>query len=124
MASASIDFNAPDLAARIEQFSQYDLDHLPFGVMLIDADGVVLFYSATEARLSGYGEIPIGKNLFEIAPCFAGDDFRGRLNRAREQGAVDLDIGWPRDFDNPTRELRIRVQSARNGGLWVCIERD
>jgi photoactive yellow protein len=124
MASASVDFNAPDLAARIEQLSQYELDNLPFGVILIDADGGVLFYSQTEARLSGYGEIPIGKNLFEISPCLGGDDFRGRLKRAREQGGVDLDIGWPRDFANPTRELRIRVQSARQGGMWIFVERD
>jgi photoactive yellow protein len=124
MASATIDFNAPDLAARIEQLSQHDLDNLPFGVILLDRDGTVLFYSATEARLSGYGKNLIGQNLFKISSCMGSDDFRGRLTRAMEAGPVDLEMGWPGDFGDPTRELRIRVQSSRKGGLWLCIERD
>lgn len=88
------------------------------------AAGKVLFYSATEARLSGYGAIPIGQNLFEISSCLGSDDFRGRLTRAMEAGPVDLEFGWPHDFANPERELRIRVQSSRSGGMWMFIERD
>jgi photoactive yellow protein len=93
MAAAAIDFNAPDLAARIEQSSQFDLDRLPFGVILLDREGKVLFYSATEARLSGYGAIPIGQNLFEISSCLGSDDFRERLTRATKAGPVDLEFG-------------------------------
>jgi photoactive yellow protein len=124
MTAAPIDFNAPDLAADIERLSQYELDNLAFGVILLDRDGVVLFYSATEARLSGYGSVPLGQNLFEISPCMSGDDFHGRLRRAVEEGPVDLEFGWPGDYGDPTRELRIRVQSSRNNGFWMFIERD
>jgi hypothetical protein len=35
-----IDFDAPDLAAQIEELSQYDLDRLPFGAILGCAFGV------------------------------------------------------------------------------------
>lgn len=124
MVAAAIDFDAPDLAALIEQSSQFDLDRLAFGVILLDREGKVLFYSAAEARLSGYGDNPIGQNLFAISKCFASDDFRGRLARAMEQGPVDFEFGWLGDFSDPRRELRIRVLSARNGGLWMFIERD
>ena len=124
MVAAAIDLDAPDLAARIEQASQFDLDRLPFGVILLDREGKVLFYSATEAKLSGYGEIPIGQNLFEISSCLGGIDFRGRLTRAMEAGPVDLEFGWPHDFADPERQLRIRVQSSRKGGLWMFVERD
>lgn len=124
MANAAVDFEAPDLAARIEQLSQYELDNLPFGVILLDRNGVVLFYSQTEARQSGYGAVPIGQNLFEISRCMNGDDFRGRVTRAMEEGPVDLEIAWPGDYGDPTRELRIRVQSSRKGGLWMFVERD
>ncbi len=41
-----------------------------------------------------------------------------------DKGPVDLEIGWPGDYGDPSRELRIRVQSARNGGLWLFMERD
>jgi photoactive yellow protein len=124
LTAATIDFNAPDLAARIEQFSQYELDRLPFGVILIDREGTVLFYSETEARLSGFGGSPIGQNFFTVSRCAGKDDFRGVITRASESGPVDLEFAWPGDYGDPTRELRIRVQSSRLGGFWVCIERD
>jgi photoactive yellow protein len=124
MDRAAIDFNAPDLAARIEQVTPFELDNLPFGVIQLDRQGTVLFYSATEARLSGYGAVPLGQNLFDISRCLGGDDFRGRLTRAMEEGPVDLEFGWPGDFADPERELRIRVQSSRNGGVRMFIERD
>jgi photoactive yellow protein len=124
MAKTRIDFDAPDIAARAERASLFDLDHLPFGVIRIARDGTVQFYSATEARLSGYGEIPLGQNLFAISSCLGSDTFRGRIERALEQGPVDIEIGWPGDYGDPRRELRIRVQSSRSGGLWLFIERD
>ena len=123
MARASIDFNEPDLAIRIEQLSQFELDQLPFGVILLDRDGNVKFYSETEARLSGYGKIPIGQNLFKISDCFGRPDFRGRIMEAMEMGRLDLEFEWPRDFADPNRKLRIRVQSSRNGGIWLFIDR-
>lgn len=123
MASPSIDFNEPNLAVRIEQLSQFDLDQLPFGVILLDRDGTVKFYSETEARMSGYGRIPIGQNLFKISECFGSPDFHDRVMEAMELGRLDLEFEWPHDFADPNRKLRIRVQSARSGGMWLFIER-
>ena len=120
MASATIDFNAPDLAARAEEATQFDLDHLPFGAILLDRAGTVLFYSEAEARLSGYGEIPIGQNLYKRWNCFDCDDFRGRIERARESGPLDIELGW----SGARSDMRIRIQSSRNGGMWLFIERD
>src|SRR5471030_2197725 len=124
MASASIDFDAPDLAARVEQASQFELDNLPFGVILLDREGIVLFYSATEARLSGYGMTPLGNDFFKVGRNPANGDLRNRIMSAMEKGPVDLEFGWTGDLANPKRELRIRVQSSRKGGVWMFIERD
>lgn len=121
---AKIDFEAPDLARRIEALSASEIDRLPFGVILLDHQGVIQLYSKTEARQSGYGATPVGQNMFEISRCMASDDFRGRIERAAERGPVDLDIGWSGDFADPSRDLRIRVQSAQRGGVWMFIERD
>lgn len=119
-----IDFDAPDLAGDIERLSRSDLDTLPFGVMLIETDGAVRFYSETERRQSGYPGPMVGKNLFDVSRCFGGEEFRGRIKQAEEAGPVDIEIAWPGDYSDPTRELRIRVQTARGGGLWLFIERD
>lgn len=124
MASTTVDFDAPDLARRIEQLNQSELDRLPFGVILLDAQGVVLFYSETEARLSGYGARPLGQNFFTVARCMHGDEFRGRIMRAMEAGPVDFEFGWSGDFAAPRRDMRMRVQSSRQGGVWILIERD
>jgi photoactive yellow protein len=124
MANVTIDFNAPDLAARVEDLSQADLDRLSFGVILLDREGTVLFYSETEARLSGYGARPLGQNFFAVARCMSGDDFRGRIMRAMEAGPVDMEFGWAGDFAAPRRDMRMRVQSSRQGGVWILIDRD
>jgi photoactive yellow protein len=119
-----IHFDASNLSQQIEQLSQYELDNLPFGVILLDREGTVMFYSQTEAQLSGYGEIPLGKNLFAISPCMAAKDFRGRIERAMDEGPVDLEFGWAGDFADPNRDMRLRVMSSRSNGIWIFIERD
>lgn len=124
MAIAFPEFDAPDLGRRIEQLSQYELDGLPYGVILLDREGIVMFYSQTEARQSGYRGSPIGQNFFSIARAAGGDEFRTRIMEAHEAGPVDLEFGWPSDYTTPQRELRIRVRSARQGGFWLFIERD
>lgn len=121
---APVDFAAPDLAAHIEQLSQFELDRLPFGVILLDRAGNVLFYSQTEAEQSGYGKVPLGQNLFAVSNCMGSDDFRGRIRRAMAEGTVDLAFDMQGDYDDPGRVLHVRVQSARQGGLWICISRD
>jgi photoactive yellow protein len=124
MTAAGIDFDAPDLAARIEQLTQAERDNLPFGVVLLDREGTVLFYSATEAKLSGYGMTPLGKNFFEVGRNPRNGELRRRITNAMELGPVDLDFGWTGDRTDPQRDLSIRVQSSRQGGVWLFIGRD
>ena len=121
----AVRFDAADLVQHIEKLSQYQLDNLPFGAILIDREGIVRFYSKTEARQSGYGQDPTGQNLFAISACMAGTDFHGRIKRAMDEGPVDLEFGWSGDYDDPTRDLRLRVISASdNNTIWIFIERD
>ena len=122
--SQSIRFDAGDLVQQIEQLSQYELDDLPFGVILLDREGTVMFYSKTEAEKSGYGKFPIGENLFEISPCMASTDFRGRIKCAMDEGPFDLEFGWAGDFADPARDLRLRVISSSNDGIWIFVDRD
>jgi hypothetical protein len=49
-------------------------------------------------------------DLAKCAERASLDAFRGRIERTMEQGPVDLEIGWPGDYGDPQRELRIRVQ--------------
>ncbi|HWK98147.1 MAG TPA: hypothetical protein VNR39_22235 [Pseudolabrys sp.] len=120
----AIDFDAPDIARRVEALSQHELDQLPFGVILLDRHFVVRFYSATEARESGYGMEPLGRDFFDVSRCDDKLDLRTRWLAAMEQGPVDLDLTRTGDVAMPKREMRMRIVSARNGGLWLFVDRD
>ena len=122
---ARVDFDAPDLAAQLDALSDAERDVLPFGVILLDREGVVRFYSKTEARISKYPGEKIGVNFFEMAKRASKDELWNSIQRAMDaQGNVDLDFGWAGDHADPKRQFRLRVQSARNGGVWLCFERD
>jgi photoactive yellow protein len=124
MTAVNVDFNALDLAAHIETLSQHALDNLPFGVVRLDREGTILFYSATEERLSGYGMDPLGRNFFSYGECVGVADLRRRIMEAMENGRVDLEFGWSTEKTDVQRDLRIRVQSARSGGVWLFFDRD
>jgi photoactive yellow protein len=120
---ASIDFNAPDVAVQVERASQSDLDELPFGVIKLDRQCRVIFFSKTEARLSGHN-VPAGQNLFDYSRCPNREALRAKIKQAKENAPADLELAWVGDLNDPTREMRIRVQSAHDGGVWMFIERD
>ncbi len=121
-----VDFNDPNLARKLEDLSDAERHDLPFGVIKLDGSGIVTFFSATEARQSGYKKRPaVGLDFFlNIAPCMATPEFKGRVEEARRAGAVEIEIGWVGDFDDPDREMIVRIQSAIDGGLWICLNRD
>lgn len=121
-----VDFDMPDLARTVERLQPSEVDALPFGAIRLDARGDVTFYSAAEARLSGYGARPaLGRSFFsDIAPCMNTKDFHGRIERARAAGKFDLEFGWIGDFADRSRELQVRIQPAPDGGCWIFIRRD
>ena len=119
------DFESAELARQVEALSAEERDKLPYGVIKLDANGVVEVYNSAEARLSGRKKRPtVGLDFFaEVAPCMANPDMRGRIEQARRRGAVDIEIGWIGDFDDPNGEIEIRVLSAIDGGLWLFMNR-
>jgi photoactive yellow protein len=119
-------FDEPQLARAVEQLPPKAIDALPFGSIRLAADGTVQFYSKAEARLSGYGTRPaLGRHFFtEMAPCMDHPQFRGRVERAMAVGTLDIAFGWYGDFEDPDRPLRVRVQSAAGGGVWIFIQRE
>lgn len=119
------DFDTPKLAEAIEALSPAELDQLPFGVIGLDPHGVVRVYSGTEARLSGRGTRPtLGKEFFvDVAPCMDNGYFKGRIEKARAAGTLDIRFSFVGDFSDRNRELTVRVQSAKDGGTWIFHKR-
>lgn len=120
------EFETRHLASAIEALPGDVVDRLPFGVIRIGDDGRVEYYSATERRLSGSGDRDrVGLDFFaRIAPCMDNPEFRGRVERARAAGTLDLEFSHVGDFEDRDREMSIRIQSASSGGYWMFLRRD
>lgn len=124
-AHATVDFDEPAIAQAVERLSEADRHALPYGAIHVDPNGVIVFYSDAERRLSGYsGSNPLGRGYFtEVAPCLATPAFQGRIEQARAVGRIDIEFGYVGDFDDLDKELRFRIQSASDGGLWIFTQR-
>ncbi len=120
------DFETTNLAEAIEALTGDEIDRLPFGVIGLDAQGVVRLFNKTEANLSGYGERPTHGKIFftDIAPCMNNSHFKGRIEKARAAGTLNISFTFIGDFEDSDRELSIRVQSAKDGGIWIAIRRE
>ena len=125
MTELDLDFDAPDLVARLEQLSLAQIDQLPFGVVRLSADGRVELYSKREAELSGFGDRrALGLGFFtQVAPCMDTPAFRGRLQAEARDGTVDFELGHTGDFADPSRFIRVRIRSASDGGFWLLLQR-
>lgn len=117
-------FDADDLATALERLPEMRIDSLAFGVIRLDAKGDVALYSAAERRLSGYRKETVGREFFaEIAPCMNDEMFRGRIDKARAAGRLDVRFSFVGDFSDRARRLDVRVVAARDGGMWICMKR-
>jgi photoactive yellow protein len=123
--TAAPDFSMPGLAVAVDGLSIEQLNQLPFGAIKLDAQGAVQHYNATEARLSGRGGRPtVGKMFFaDVAPCMDNEYFKGRIDKALKAGTLDLSFTFVGDFSDRERELTVRVQSSKDGGMWIFHQR-
>jgi photoactive yellow protein len=76
-ADQGIDFGA------VARLSPEQLDGLPFGLVTLDAEGRILHYNDTEARMVGLSaDRVLGKNFFtQVAPCTRVREFEGRFRQ-------------------------------------------
>jgi len=120
-----LQFDSRDLARQVEALGESEIDALPFGAIRLDDTGAVTFFSKAERDLSGYGARPtVGKIFFtDIAPCMSNESFRGRIEAARARGTLDIAFSWVGDFADRQREMRVRIQSASDGGVWIFMRR-
>jgi photoactive yellow protein len=118
-------FDTPKLAEVIETLTQEELDLLPFGVTGLDAQNLVRVCNRSEKMSSGFGErIAVGRlYFFDVAPCLNNGYFRGRIDKARREGVLDIRFSFVGDFSASDRELTVRAQSGKDGGYWIFIQR-
>lgn len=103
----------------INHVSPEELDALPYGLIVLDASGNVLFYNETESALTGFArERVIGKNFFgEVAPCTRVKEFQGRFEQFVEGnlGRVTF-FDFAFHFERGTQNVLIGLSHGRKRG--------
>jgi photoactive yellow protein len=118
-------FDEPHLADAVEKLTPDQINTLPYGVIRLDHAGKVTLFNDAERGLSGYSQQASGQTFFtDIAPCMNNPNFRGRIDRARASGRLDITFVHLGDFNDMTREITVRVQSARGSGCWLFLKRE
>lgn len=116
-------FMSWSLAQEMERLAPEEIDRLPFGVIGLDPQGTIRLYNRTEAETFGVGNRPvIGKTFYsDVAPCMNNAYFKGLIDKARAAGKLDLQFTFIGSYVNARQELKVRVQSASDGGTWIFI---
>ena len=108
-------------------FSESDIDALPFGLIAVDALGTIEQYNAYESRLARMPkDRVIGRNFFrDVAPCASVQEFQGRFERfvqgsgdAAESFDFELRFAFGRQRVNITF-----VRSAKSKQIKILVNR-
>lgn len=80
-----------ELLAQLPEMSREALDDLPFGVIKVDAKGVIEVFSQYETNFSGVAaEAAEGRNFFtQVAPCTNNSLFLGRFKKGLSRGQLN-----------------------------------
>lgn len=104
---------SPDLP-----FDLDTLDLLPYGIIVLDEGGSILFYNAREEQISGRRRAEvIGRNFFtEVAPCTQVREFHGRYPEALRSGAAPISFAFSFPFPGRRREVEITLSGFAHEG--------
>ena len=99
------------------------LDLLPYGIIVVDDVGKVLYYNAREEEIANRRrEDVLGKNFFtEVAPCTQVQEFHGRFKETVHRAGLVADFHFHFPFPERAREVEITLTSFQKDGLNLCL---
>jgi photoactive yellow protein len=127
MTVTPLSFDAPDLAARLDQCTPEQLDALDFGVIGFGADTNVTLYNAFESRAAGLSpQRVLGQPLFtNVAPCMNNFMVAQRFEDAQEDSSVlDDTIDYVLTLRMRPVKVALRLLSNPGGASrYVLVQR-
>jgi two-component system sensor histidine kinase AtoS len=99
------------------------LDLLPYGIIVVDAKGVILYYNAREEKISGRRrEDVVGRNFFtEVAPCTQVEEFHGSFQETMSRAGWIANFKFHFPFPDQPREVEIALTSFEKDGARLCL---
>jgi len=99
------------------------LDLLPYGIIVVNDDGTILYYNAREEQIAcRKREDVIGKNFFtEVAPCTQVQEFHGRFRETMHTKGAVATFQFRFPFPDRPREVEISLTNFENDGALLCL---
>jgi photoactive yellow protein len=127
MTTATLPFDAPDLAAALDASSQAQLDTLDYGVIGFDADTIVQRYNAFESQAAGLSpQRVIGEPLFtNVAPCLNNFLVAQRFEDAADDGStLDDTIDYVLTLRMRPVKVKLRMLAGTGSSMrYVLVQR-
>ncbi len=111
----------------MHQLTHEEYDQLPFGVIEIDGEGVVLNYNDWESRFTGFAKDRVrGLNFFtEVAPCTAVRSFLGEFEGMVAAGRPDRrELDFTFALPSGQREVHIVLTWQPEPGWGFILVRE
>jgi photoactive yellow protein len=99
------------------------LDLLPYGIIVVDEAGTILYYNAREEQIANRRKADvIGKNFFtEVAPCTQVGEFYGHFQETMQRVGLVANFHFHFPFPERPREVEITLTSFRKEGSNLCL---
>ena len=99
------------------------LDLLPYGIIVVDEAGRVLYYNAREEQIARRSrEDVLGKNFFtEVAPCTQVQEFYGKFKETMHDAGLVASFHFNFPFTERPREVEITLTSFQKDGSNLCL---
>lgn len=111
------------LAPFLDCLSSEELDALPYGVVQLSHDGIVLSYNRAEAENVGGIPRPIGRHFFrEVCPSANVPELLGRFRQAVLERRFDDTFHHTFSCGPTPRRTQVRMYySVRTGSVWLFV---
>ena len=123
----ALSFTDAPLLSELERLNEADLDALDFGVIGIDAEGIVRRYNAFESKAAGLSsQRVLGQPLFTVvAPCMNNFMVAQRFEDALTGGVpLDVTIDYVLTLRMRPVKVKLRLLAAPAGALrYVLVQR-
>ncbi len=118
-------FVEDSLLNNLDQLSYDQLDNLPFGVIELDDNGTVKFFSNTESQITGVKKSEaIGKNFFvEVAPCTNNFIFKGSFQNGVETNQMNYLFPYTFTYRMKPTHVKVHLYRTKNKRNFIFILR-
>lgn len=119
-------FGSEDIANKLAQLTDGELDDLAFGAVKVDKEGIIQVYNETEGMITGRDpKSVIGKSFFtEVAPCTNKAEFFGNFKKGVEDGSLNVLFEYTFDYKmEPTKVKVHMMKSLTDNAYWIFVKR-